>query len=225
MRQSCTPKQVGFGSTEDEPMTVSMQRMMVKLERPTMVAAFLIQAQHVVDRMTGNPWFPNPVPALTEVQARIDALDSSETEALSLARGLKQARNADSRRLVSAMDLLRAFVQFTADENFDHAADIIESAGMSVKGRSYPVKEAFSARPGRVSGAVKLMVLAAGKVVAYHWQTSADGGQTWQELPSTLQAQTVVTGLVPQKSYLFRYHVVVRSGPLDWSEPVSIVVR
>jgi len=206
-------------------MTVSMQRMLVKLERPTMVAAFLIQAQNVVDRMTGNPWFPNTVPALAEVQARIDALDSSETEALSLERGLKQARNADLRRLVSAMDLLKAFVQFTGDENFDHAADVIESAGMSVKGRSYPVKEAFSVRPGRVSGAVKLMVTAAGKVVAYHWQMSADGGQTWQDLPSTLRAKTVVTGLVPQKTCWFRYHVVVRSGPLDWSEPVSIVVR
>ncbi len=225
MRQSCKPKHVGFGSTEDEHMTVSMQRMLVKLERPTMVAAFLIQAQHVVDRMTGNPWFPNTVPALAEVEARIDALDGSETDALSLARGLKQARNADLRRLVSAMDLLKAYVQFTADENFDHAADIIESAGMRVKGRSYPVKEAFSVRQGRVSGAVKLMVTAAGKVVGYYWQMSADGGQTWQDLPATLQATTSVTGLVPQKTCWFRYHVVVRSGPLDWSEPVSIVVR
>jgi len=34
------------------------------------------------------------------------------------------------------MDLLKAYVQFVADENADQAASIIESAGLSVKGRS-----------------------------------------------------------------------------------------
>lgn len=96
---------------------------------------------------------------------------------------------------------------------------------MSVKGRSYPVKEDFSVRPGRVSGVVRLMVVAAGKTAGYKWQVSGDGGQTWKDEPSTLQAKTVVTNLVPQKTYWFRYRVVGRSGQGDWSAPVSIVVR
>jgi hypothetical protein len=114
---------------------------------------------------------------------------------------------------------------FIADENLDSAAVIIESAGMSVKGRSYPVKEPFSVRPWRVSGAVRLMVLAAGKTAEYQWQVSGDAGQTWKDRPPTLQARTTVDGLTPQKTYWFRYRVVVRSGPGDWSEALSIVVR
>jgi len=44
-------------------------------------------------------------------------------------------------------------------------------------------------------------------------------------LPPTIQAKTTVHGLVSQKTYWFRYRAVVRSGPLDWSEPVSTVPR
>jgi len=206
-------------------MTVSMHRPMVKLDRPTNVAAFLIQSQHVVDRMTANPWFSTTVPTLAEVQARIDELDEAEVDALSLTKGLKQIRNAALRRLVSHMDLLKAFVQFTADENADQAVSIIESAGLSVKGRSYPIKEEFSARPGRVSGTVRLMVVSAGKLAGYNWEMSDDGGRTWTTLAPTIVARTSVPALVPLKTYWFRYRVIVRSGPRDWSQPISFVVR
>lgn len=206
-------------------MTVSMHRPMVKLDRPTNAAAFLIYSQHVVDCMTGNAWFPVTFIPLAKVQERIEALDVAETEALTLAKGLKAARNAELRRLVSAMDVLKANVQFVADETPEHAAQIIESAGMSVKGRSYPVKEAFSVRPWRVSGTVLLMVVAAAKRASYKWQVSGDEGQTWKDLGPSLEARKVVPDLVPQKKYWFRYCAVVRTGPRDWSESVSIVVR
>jgi hypothetical protein len=218
-------KRVSLGPTEEGQMTVSMHRPMVKLDRPKSAPAFIIYAQYVVDRMTGNTWFPDPVPALDKVQGCIDVLHDAETDALDLTKGKKQVRNAALRRLVSHMDLLKAFVQFVADENPAEAVAIIESAGLSVKGRSYPVKEPFSARPWRVSGSVLLMVVAAAKVAGYHWQVSDDAGQTWKTLETTLQAKTVVPRLVPQKTYWFRYRTVVRRGPRDWSEPVSIVVR
>ncbi len=96
---------------------------------------------------------------------------------------------------------------------------------MSVKGRSYPVREAFSVRPGRVSGAVILMVVAAAKRASYYWQVSEDERQTWKDLGPTLQARTVVSGLFPQKTYWFRYRGVVSSGARDWSDPLSIIVR
>jgi hypothetical protein len=206
-------------------MTVSMHRAMVKLDRPTNAAAVIIYYQHIVDCMTISPWFRQTFIPLAQVQERIDALDAAETDALTLQKGLKALRNAELRRLVSHMDVLKANVQFVADENAEHAAEIIESAGMSVKGRSYPVREAFTVRPGRVSGEVILMVAAAAKRASYRWQVSGDQGQTWKDLGPSLQGRKVVPNLVPQKTYWFRYRATVRSGPLDWSEPKSIVVR
>ncbi len=206
-------------------MTVSMNRPMVKLDRPSSVPDFLILSQHIVDRMTGNPWFTAAVAVLQLAQQRIDTLFGAETDALTLAKGLKSLRNAELRRLVSVMDFLKAHVQFAADENPQYAVEIIESAGMSVKGRSYPVKEPFSVRPLHLSGAVRLMVVAAAKLAQYQWQVSDDEKQTWKELPPTQQATTVVSGLTPQKKYWFRYRAVVRSGPQDWSEAISLIVR
>ncbi|HTQ47838.1 MAG TPA: hypothetical protein VMI75_34005 [Polyangiaceae bacterium] len=54
---------------------------------------------------------------------------------------------------------------------------------------------------------------------------STDQGETWKALEPTAQAKKLVTGLVPQKTYWFRYRAVVRRGPRDWSDPLSIIVR
>ena len=83
----------------------------------------------------------------------------------------------------------------------------------------------FSARPGRVSGTVRLMVVSAGKLAGYNWEMSDDGGRTWTTLAPTIVARTSVPALVPLKTYRFRYRVIVRSGPRDWSQPISFVVR
>jgi hypothetical protein len=65
----------------------------------------------------------------------------------------------------------------------------------------------------------------AGDRASYQWAWSTDGGKAWRLAPATLQAKSVLTGLPPASICSFRYRAVTKSGEMDWSEPVSILVR
>jgi hypothetical protein len=206
-------------------MTASMRKVPVALKRPTPVPELIQFARRIVEAMTGNPWFPAPVPPLASVQAAVDRLAEAEAAALSLTRGLKEARNEAHTALMGLLTRLKAYVQGVADENPDSAASIIESAAMSVAARTSKPKPALAVYPGRVSGAVRLVAKAAAKVASYEWQLSHDGGQTWTDLPTTLQAKTTVSGLVPGKTIWLRMRAATRSGASDPCDPVSFVVQ
>jgi hypothetical protein len=134
-------------------------------------------------------------------------------------------RNEKRAVLVGLLVRLRAYVQGVADDDPERAAALLESAGMYVKRRVLPAKPLFDLRPGPVSGSVRMAARAAGDRASYQWAWSADGGKTWRLAPATLQAKTVLTGLPPASTCSFRYPAVTKGGEMDWSEPVSIVVR
>jgi hypothetical protein len=206
-------------------MTVSMHRVLASLNLPTTVPALLFRARAIVAAMTNNPWFPSPVPSLAKVQAAIDALDKAETNAVSMAKGLKALRNEARKKLVNLLQRLKGHVQAIADDNPDLAVSIIESAGMNVVGRPAVEKAFFAVHPGDVSGSARLVARAVAKEAHYEWQRSEDGGKTWVNLRMTQQAKTTATGLTPGKSYLFRFRATTRRGPTDWCDPVAYVAR
>lgn len=206
-------------------MTVSLHKVPVALKRPTPVPDLIVFARRIVEAMTGNPWFPTPVPPLAGVQAAVDKLAATEADGLSQTRGLKEARNEARSALVGQLTRLKAYVQGVADGNPDFAASIIESAAMSVGARSSKPKPALAIYPGRVSGEVRVVAKAASKVAHYEWQLSQDGGETWMDLPQTLQAKTTVSGLVPGKAVWLRMRATTRSGLGDPCDSVSYVVQ
>ena len=83
----------------------------------------------------------------------------------------------------------------------------------------------FGAKPGTVTGQVKLVATSAARRASYEWETSIDAGKTWQVAPVTLQAKTTISGLVPGSSVMFRYRPVTKTGEADWSQPVSLIVK
>src|SRR5579864_8247547 len=143
-------------------MTVSMHRVVAALKPPTTAPELLIVAQAIVDAMSGNAWFPAPVPSLAAVQAAIDKLAEAETAALSMTLGLKQARNAARAALVGLLHRVKAYVQGVADEHPDSSVSIIESAALTVAARSNKPKEPFAIFRGAMSGSVRLVAKASG---------------------------------------------------------------
>jgi hypothetical protein len=121
-----------------------MHRVLVALKRPTTAPELVILARAIVEAMSGNAWFPAPVPSLATVQAAIDRLQEAEAAALSMMVGLKQVRNEARAALVGLLHRLKAYVQGVADENPDFAAAIIESAASSVAARSNKPKAALA---------------------------------------------------------------------------------
>ena len=206
-------------------MTVSMKRILAAVYPPENTGALVILATAIVDKIDGNAHFPNPVPALAKVKEAIDALQEAEVVSQSRTRGTKEARNEARTKLSSLLTRLRAHVQGVADDDPDNAGSIIESAGMSVQPKGPRAKPLLTARKGSVQGTVVLAAKAAAKVATYLWQMSDDGGRTWTDLPSTIQAKTKVSSLVPGRTYSFRYRALTRRGTSDAVDPVSIIVQ
>jgi hypothetical protein len=205
-------------------MTASHNRPIVALKLPTKVPDLILMGRYVVERMTNNKNFPSPLPKLAVVSAAIDDLEKAEGVAQSRARGAVTMREVKRVALIALMDLLTAHVQSVADADRDHGAEIIMSAGMSVKKNPGGPKRTFSVKQLGVSGAVKVMVPVVARRASYDWEMSKDGGVTWQSLPSTLRATTFVSGLAPGSTVSFRYRTLTKNGESDWSQPVSIVV-
>jgi hypothetical protein len=202
----------------------------------TKVIAVLLLPRHVPDvikfgktivgAMTGNAYLPTPTPTLASVTTRLAELEVAETLAESRAKGAASARNIKLRLVDSYLQGLRAYVQMMADADLDHAVAIIESAGMNVKKHAVRVKSDLTARPGKVSGQVLLDAKAAAKGRAsYDWEYSMDQ-KAWTPLPTTLVANTTVSGLTPLTTYSFRHRVLTRKdGQSDWHQVATLVVR
>jgi hypothetical protein len=206
-------------------MTKRLNIVRVALNRPRNPAALVIFATAIVQKMTGNAWFPQPTPSLTKVRAAIKTLDVAHTNAQTGTKGLVTKRDEVCAALVNVLNQLKTYVQAVANENPEQAHSIIETAGMSVASPATPVKLPFDVRADKLSGSVLLAVIAAAKMATYYWQMSTDACQTWKDLGPTKQAKKKVPDLVPQKTYWFRYRVLTRRGLSDWSEALSFIVR
>ena len=205
--------------------TKLIRRPTVTLQLPRSVPALIVYAEGIVERMTGNPSFPNPSPTLDAVTKAIDDLRVAETATLARTKGAAATRNERRAALITLLQQLRANIQATADANRSNAASIIETAGVRV--RKTPTRKArvFAAKPGTVSGAATVIAATAARRASYEWQYSADGGKTWVSAPSTLQAKTTIAGLTPGGTVHFKGRSVTKTGEGDWSQPVSLVVH
>jgi hypothetical protein len=206
-------------------MTASLRRVRTALHKPANAMGLVLYTRAIVDKMTGNPWFPVPFPPLAKIVAAMNVLHDTEVAAQTRTRGLPEKRNAARGVLVNLLEQLRAYVEGVANENPDEAQSIIESAAMDMVAQRLPRIVPFRVRQGRVSGSVRLDVKAGPKGSAYDFQMSADGGKTWSDLPSRMQANTTVSGLTPGATYFFRYRILTRKGRGDWSDAISIVVQ
>jgi hypothetical protein len=229
-RRALRLERVILGATGSAGMTASMRRVRAALHKPTNAEALVIYVMHIIEKMTNNPWFPQPYPPLTKVQAAAQVLHRAQVNVQSRTRGLAEERNAALGTLSNLLEQLRVYVEGVANENLEFAQSIIESAGMDAVMPSYPQLAPFRVKLGKLPRTVDLACKAGPKGCGYDWQMSTDGGETWTNLPSTRQARTTVPGLVPGKTYWFRHRLLVRAGGqtsrnTDWSDKISIVAR
>jgi hypothetical protein len=196
----------------------------VTLKLPTSVPALISYAENIVKRMTGNPSLPNPTPPLSAITAAIDDLRAAEAAALSRIKGAAATRNDKRVALVLLLKQLRGYIQVMADAAAENGVAIIESAGVAVRKTPTHRARTFAAKPGTVSGTAKLATATTARRASYEWQYSVDGGKTWILAPSTLQAKTTITGLLPGATVQFKSRPVTRTGEGDWSQPVSLVI-
>ncbi len=202
----------------------TIHRAIVSLKLPTQVTALVTYTQGIVKGMTGNPAYPNPVPALAAITTAIDDLQAAETAALTRAKGTATVRNERRSALVKLLVQLKAYIQAEADTNVENGASIIQSAGVGVRKAVTRRARVFAAKAAALSGTANLVAPATHRA-AYEWQYSTDGGKTWIVAPPTLQAKTTVSGLQTGTTVQFRFRSVTKTGAADWSAPVSMLVQ
>jgi cell pole-organizing protein PopZ len=183
-------------------------------------------AKAIVDRMSNNPLFPSPTPTLASVQADITAFEDAEIQAASKAKGAAAARDAKARKVKEDLHHLRDYVQSVAEAqaNPAAAAAVIESAFMTVRKPGTRTKPALRARNTGVSGNVSLDAKAVAHAATYYWQFSLDQ-QTWTNVPETMRAKALITGLMSARIHYFRFRALTRAGEIGFSQVVSLLVH
>jgi len=137
-------------------------KIIAVLTFPKPVGELCALAHFVVDRMTGNPYFPSPTPALSRVAARIAAVAAADAKVLTRAKGTRAARDSLVVALKSDLRGLEAYVQSVADDQGTEALVIVASAGMDAKRPSIRTKPPLRVEHGPVSGTAEVIVKSAG---------------------------------------------------------------
>lgn len=210
-----------------EPIMTStnIHRHIAVLNTPLHIEDEIKYGQTLQAAITNNPNLPNPNPLLTAFNAALVKFDAAATAAKTRAKGTVPARTAARSEYIITLHALRGQVQSAADAQPENAEAIITSAGMSVKKTPVRKPRTFEARQGLVSGSVEVLTKAAAPRAAYDWQSSIDGGKTWVDAPSTMKSKTVINGLPPGTTVMFRFRVLTKAGRTDWSVPTALLVK
>lgn len=191
------------------------------------IGDFIIKVKAIVAAIEANTTlFATPSPSTASVTGHITELETAESVAQSRIVGSAATRDEKYNVVLTDVHHLMAYVQGLADKSASKATavTIIESSGFAVKGKGVHVKPPLKALYTKNSGSVKLMAKAAAQRATYQWQMSTNNGSSWQNLPSTLGANTIVTGLTPGTRVLFRVCAITQAEIGGWSTPVPLVV-
>jgi hypothetical protein len=199
-------------------------RSLAVMKLPKAVPALLKAAAALIAALS-SPSFPNAASVIAALSKAVTAADAAETATKTRAKGTVAARNAAVTALVAEIHAAKAFVQQTADADPEHAESIIAAAGLTVRKATTHHKAPFSVTQGATSGTVKLAAKAVAARASYDWEWSIDAGKTWLQLPSTLQAKTMLTGVAPGTTLQFRFRSVTKAGVSDWSQTATLLVK
>ena len=181
-------------------------------------------AKFVAQSLAADPVFASSPLPLAVFEAHIAALEEAEVRVLTRTMGTAAARNARLLAVQSDLGTLKSYVQRIADGYpVALAPAIIESAGMSVKKSSGHGKPDFEAKPGPVSGSVRLFARAERTRASYDWEYGTDE-TSWTRVDSTVRADAELYGLARGTRYFFRYRPVTKAGVGNWSQVLSFFV-
>jgi hypothetical protein len=185
--------------------------------------AALGRGDTVLAKLTGSTLITNPNPALPIFEAHLNTLRETQA-AKDTGPAAVEARDVALRQVRRDLENLRISAQQAADANQEHAALVIESAGMYVKKAPARTKADFAIRQGAASGLATAQVRSRGRGATYWWVYSVDQ-RSWATTPATRTATTGFANLTPGTTYYFRFQVLTPAGLGDWSQIISFMVK
>lgn len=185
----------------------------------------LKESLDIITAMTGNTYFPTPVPTLEEMGGFIGDFQELLTASASGERTKVKLKNQARVALITGLKDLGTYVTFTAK------ADIakLTSSGFPLRKTPQPVivnKPNLKVTNGPNSGEVINEATKVGKNRGFLHQVTADPvteNIVWDSYSTTSKKYTF-TGLHRAKIYWCRVAAVGAKNQLIFSDPVSIVV-
>ncbi|MEI6815175.1 MAG: hypothetical protein WCL14_01095 [Bacteroidota bacterium] len=172
------------------------------------------QARNIKSKITGNSnvtFSPGEIAALgTEINTYEDAHGAAKD----------LAYDAMNKTLKSY--LVR--IQAAADANTSgEQIVIIQSTGCIVQGVGGRSEQVFDGFQGIASGSIVLTGPAASGHAFHEWWYSANG-TVWERIQGTVEANTLVTGLIAGQNAWFRHQIINSEGGTGMSQPIKLMV-
>jgi hypothetical protein len=120
------------------------------------------------------------------------------------------------------MHQYNGYVQILANASPQQALAIARAAAMTLRKSAQAHKSDLSVKHG-VSGTVQLSAKTITGGRAHEWPYSLDG-KTWTSVPASLAAHTTIGSLQTGVLTYFRHRNITKTGPDDWSQPISMLV-
>lgn len=206
-------------------LLVMFHRIIVVIKRPRKNGAAILQARAIHDGMSGSSWFGSPPLPYADFKQHIDDWENAEVAVKKRVPGAKQDRDEKKAIVYKDEDGYKAYVQGVCDANPDEAEEIAHIAMMSTKTITHPQKDNFAA-VSKAAGESELISKLKAKRCAHEWKYSytPDDPASWVYITTTLQGNTVVTGLKPASRVSFMHRTILPDGPTDWDQMVTITI-
>lgn len=193
---------------------------------PLSDADLLVEASKIITSMTGNAYFPNPVPPLSEVKDAYEAFDTAMS-ATGTSKDATITKNKARAVLEQVLRELGLYVQLNSKG--DEA--ILSSTGYKLASKPTPIGVLpkpvnFTATPADARGSIKLSMKAIDGAGAYVYEyTTAPSTPTsnWERV-DTRRASTVISNLKSGQQYTFRAVAVGTDPTRIYSDEVSSFV-
>lgn len=181
------------------------------------------KAELIVDSMTGNAHFADPVPALADIQAATTAFDMAIIKAKEGGKTEQLLRTFKREELIALLDRLALYVQLEADGN----EAVLSSSGFSLSRTRNTVgaltkPQGFTVLAENV-GKIKLHLKAMRGAKSYLFEYRKSGEEVWNVMVYT-KTTLVLTELESGKLYEFRVVAVGSSDQRIYSDVLSSYV-
>ena len=182
---------------------MSRRKLTAVLGMPTKVPDIIMKIQFFIRCLTGNVWFPNPLPSIADLTAHVATLIATEAAVMAGEIDAIGARNNALKTIIQDGDDYLNMVQTAADADLAHAAEIILSAGLTIKGKGGKDPQVYSAT-SEVQGMVKLTAPVPDGRFAIVWFKSIDN-VNWDFAGVAYYATMELDNLTPDALYYFKY--------------------
>jgi len=186
----------------------------------------ITRAIAVYKGLKNNPHFTNPPFAIEELQALIDALRASNTEAMDGSVKARAQRNSDREVLVARLRILAHYVE----DNCKGEDTIFLTSGFEQRptGRTQTVplgERIRSIKSAQHEGEALITLIwdpdAYTYLVRWAFYHLATGPGDWTEIPvANIRPSTLITGLTPGATYAFQARAVYKEDYTNWTDSV-----